>query len=266
MNISFIESNRQDQSPNSRIRVPKTSELVADQIRAQIIRGELTEGDFLPPEGQLMESLGISRPTLREAFRILEAESLISVVRGSRTGAKVHKPSTELVSRYAGYVLQSQGTTIADLYQARLAIEPTVVRWLATAKGQTPGMAKLRAVLGELGVMADKKQYDEFIDSVAYFHQVLVEATGNNTLSFMNGMLLNLARTHQNDYQRRHVRPGEERFKSIRFGLKSYEKLVSLIDAGDVEGAVAHWRLHLNNANTTWTDEGEGKRVVDSLR
>jgi DNA-binding FadR family transcriptional regulator len=266
MNASVIERNWQDQSASGRIRVPKTSELVADQIRAQIVRGELSEGDFLPPEGQLMESLGISRPTLREAFRILEAESLISVVRGSRTGAKVHKPSTELVSRYAGYVLQSQGTTIADLYQARLAIEPTVVRWLATAHGQTPGMVKLRAVLKELGVMASKGEYERFIDSVAYFHQVLVEATGNNTLGFMNGMLLNLARTHQNDYQHRHARSDEARFKSIQVGLRSYEKLVSLIDAGDVEGAVAHWRLHLNNANKTWTDEGEGDRIVDSLR
>jgi len=82
-----------------------------------------------------MESLGISRPTLREAFRILESEGNISVVRGSRTGAKVHKPSVELVSRYAGYVMESQGTTIADLYQARLAIEPSVVRWLATDRG-----------------------------------------------------------------------------------------------------------------------------------
>jgi DNA-binding FadR family transcriptional regulator len=42
----------------TRIRVPKTSEIVADQIRAQIIRGELDEGTFLPPEGQLMENLG----------------------------------------------------------------------------------------------------------------------------------------------------------------------------------------------------------------
>ena len=49
-------------APSSRIRVPKTSEIVADQIRAQIVRGDINEGDFLPPEGQLMENLGISRP------------------------------------------------------------------------------------------------------------------------------------------------------------------------------------------------------------
>ncbi|MEZ5709212.1 MAG: GntR family transcriptional regulator [Blastomonas sp.] len=248
-----------------RIRVPKTSEIVADQIRAQIVRGELKEGDSLPPEGQLMETLGISRPTLREAFRILEAESLISVVRGSRSGAKVHRPSVDLVSRYAGYLLESNGTTISDLYAARLAIEPTVVRWLATAKGQTPGMAIVKSVLTDLGTMLTENRYDEFIDTIALFHQLLVEATGNKTLTFMNRMLLNLARTHQNDYQRRHPRTTEERAKSIRVGFKSYDKLVKLIEAGEVEEAVAHWRLHLVNANETWSNRGEGERVVDSL-
>lgn len=250
---------------SGRIRVPKTSELVADQIRAQIVRGELTEGDSLPPEGTLMATLGISRPTLREAFRILEAENLISVVRGSRSGARVHQPSTELVSRYAGYVLQAQGTTIADLYVARLAIEPTVVRWLATAKGQTPGFARLKQVLADLDAMLKEEGYAEFVDNVSHFHQTLVEATGNKTLSFMNRMLLNLGRHHQNDYQRRHPRTTEDKYKSLRAGFKSFEKLVTMIEAGDVEGAVAHWRLHLRNANETWATRGEGERIVDSL-
>src|SRR3546814_344088 len=195
----------------SRIRVPKTSELVADQIRAQIVRGELTEGDSLPPEGALMTTLGISRPTLREAFRILEAENLISVVRGSRSGARVHQPSTELVSRYAGYVLESQGTTIADLYTARLAIEPTVVRWLAMEKGQTPGFARLKQTLADLDKMLKTGEYATFVDNVSHFHHTLVEATGNKTLSFMNRMLLNLGRHHQNDYQRRHPRTSEDK-------------------------------------------------------
>jgi DNA-binding FadR family transcriptional regulator len=248
----------------TRIRVPKTSEIVADKIRAQIIRGELQEGDFLPPEGLLMDSLGISRPTLREAFRILEAEGLISVVRGARTGAKVHKPSVELVSRYAGYVLQSQATTIADLYQARLAIEPSVVRWLATDKGGG-ATVKLRNIVAELTKLLDEERYDEFIDSVEVFHHALVQGSGSNTLTFMNRMLLNLAGHHQLDYHRRLPQIRETRQKGLRAGLRSYEKLITLIEAGDVEEAVAHWRLHLRNANATWAGAGEGERVVDSL-
>ena len=253
-----------ESNPGKRIRVPKTSEIVADQIRTQIVRGELEESDTLPPEGLLMESLGISRPTLREAFRILEAEGLISVVRGSRTGAKVHKPSVELVSRYAGYVLQSQGTTIADLYQARLAIEPSVVRWL-TSGGQRDGTVKLRNLVGEMAAMIEEERFDDFIDAVETFHQTLVAASGLKSLTFLSRMLLDLAASHQRGYQSRHPQMREERRKSIRAGLRSYEKLIGLIEAGAVEEAVAHWRLHLTNANATWAGRGEGGRVVDSL-
>ena len=248
----------------TRIRVPKTSEIVADQIRAQIVRGDLHEGDFLPPEGQLMDNLGISRPTLREAFRILEAEGLISVVRGSRTGAKVHKPSVDLVSRYAGYVLQSQGTTIADLYQARLAIEPSVVRWLATDKG-AGATGLLHEIVAKLADMLEAERYDDFIDMVEAFHQALVRASGCQTLAFMNRMLLNLAGQHQLNLHRRLPGAREGRVKGLRAGLKSYQKLIALIETGSVEEAVAHWRLHLRNAIATWTADGEGTRVVDSL-
>jgi DNA-binding FadR family transcriptional regulator len=254
----------EDEIATQRIHVPKTSEIVADKIRAQIIRGELNEGDTLPPEGLLMDNLGISRPTLREAFRILEAEGLISVVRGSRTGAKVHKPSVELVSRYAGYVLESQGTTIADLYQARLAIEPSVVRWLATDKG-AGSTVRLRNLIARMHSLLDEDRHDDFIDLVEVFHQNLVAASGLKTLTFLNRMLLNLAGRHQREYQRRHPRSADARRKSTRAGVRSYEKVVDLIEAGDVEAAVAHWRLHLNNANATWTGEGEGGRVVESL-
>lgn len=248
----------------TRIRVPKASEIVADQIRGQIVRDELNEGDFLPPEGQLMESLGISRPTLREAFRILEAEGLISVARGSRTGAKVHKPSVHLVSRYAGYVLQSQGTTISDLYQARLAIEPSVVRWLATEKGDG-ATARLRAIVAELAKMIDEERFDEFIDSVEVFHHALVQGSGCKTLTLMNRMLLNLAGQHQRDYHRRLPLVRGTRLKSLRAGIKSYEKLIDLIEEGNVEEAVRHWRLHLNNAKATWAGREEADRIVDSL-
>lgn len=248
----------------SRIRVPKTSEIVADHFRGQIVRGELKEGDSLPPEGQLMTNLGISRPTLREAFRILEAESLISVVRGSRTGARVHAPSVELVSRYAGYVLQSFGATIADLYQARLAIEPQVVRWLAT-KPDRLSVKRLRAEIERLRVLLSANRHDDFLEAVNEFHATLVDVTGTKTLTFMNQLLLNLLSRHQSDYLKRHRTTDEAQRKNLQAGLKSYEKLVDLIEGEQVEEAVKHWRLHLTNANATWAGDDEGARVVDSL-
>jgi DNA-binding FadR family transcriptional regulator len=254
----------QDNRLGSRIRVPKTSEIVADHFRGQIVRGELGEGDSLPPEGQLMTSLGISRPTLREAFRILEAENLISVVRGSRTGARVHAPSVELVSRYAGYVLQSLGTTIADLYQARLAIEPQVVRWLAT-KPDRLSVRRLRDEIERLRVLLTASRFDDFLEAVNEFHATLVDVTGTKTLTFMNQLLLNLLSRHQGDFKHRHPQTHEERHKNLQAGLKSYEKLVDLIEGEKVEEAVAHWRLHLTNANDRWAGNDEGARVVNSL-
>lgn len=258
------ESHGQPAAATGRIRVPKTSEIVADHFRGQIVRGELHEGDYLPPEGQLMATLGISRPTLREAFRILEAESLISVIRGSRSGARVHRPSVELVSRYAGYLLQSIGTQIPDVYQARLAIEPSVVRWLAT-KPARKTIVRLQAEVERLQVLLAADRYNDFIEAVSEFHAVLVDCAGSKTLTLMNQMLLNLTSRHQADYKRRHPLPSADQRKNLTAGLRSYQKLIGLIEQGSVEEAVAHWRLHLNNANATWAGGEEAFRIVDSL-
>jgi len=261
---ALAETEVENRRAGSRIRVPKTSEIVADHFRGQIVRGDLKEGDSLPPEGQLMTSLGISRPTLREAFRILEAENLISVVRGSRTGARVHAPSVELVSRYAGYVLQSLGATISDLYQARLAIEPQVVRWLAT-KSDRHQIMRLRSEIERLRVLLAANRHDHFLEAVNEFHATLVDVTGTKTLTFMNQLLINLLSRHQGDFKHRHPLAHDVQRKRLQAGLKSYEKLVDLIESGLVEEAVRHWRLHLTNANATWASDDEGSRVVDSL-
>ena len=57
-----------------------------------VVDGQLKDGDFLPNEAELMAHFGVSRPTLREAVRVLESERLVEVRRGSRTGARVRVP------------------------------------------------------------------------------------------------------------------------------------------------------------------------------
>src|ERR1039457_6054024 len=88
------------------VRVPKAGELVAAQLRRQIVTGELREDDALPSESTLMEQFGISRPTLREAFRILESEHIIMIKRGAHGGAHVLVRDAGAAGRYAGALLQ----------------------------------------------------------------------------------------------------------------------------------------------------------------
>ena len=249
----------------SRIRTPKTSEVVANQIRAQIISGALAEGDTLPPEGQLMETLGISRPTLREAYRILEAENLISVTRGSRSGAKVHLPTVDAAARYAGYVLQSQATTIADLYASQMAIEPYAVRAICRMRSNKSAIEALNAHCEYLSSLIDEEQINTFTRGVAEFHSLLVRLTGNKTLTFVTQLLQDLMATHKVDLMRRNPVKAEERKKRLTAAIRSYRKLIQLLGDKEEEAAVAHWRLHLKNAHASWARPGEGERIVDAI-
>ena len=233
------------------IRVPKTAEIVADSIRRRIISGELQESDSLPPESELMESFAISRPTLREAFRILEAERLISVVRGSRTGATIHQPHVESVSRYASYVLQANGTKVQDIYEARLAIEPYVVRQLAKTRPEA-AINKLREEASRLAEMVNRDNYTDLMIGYAEFHSVLVESGGNETLHFLTRILQDVIEQYQGRYLSIQPQEAGAQKKSSLSGIKSFHKLIDLIEAGEVDKAEDHWRLHLKNANKVW--------------
>src|SRR3546814_2566982 len=74
---------------------------IADELRQLIVSGELDEGDSLGKETELIERFGVSRPSLREALRILEAEGLISVIRGVLGGVVVHRPAQPQTARTA---------------------------------------------------------------------------------------------------------------------------------------------------------------------
>ena len=78
-------------------------QLVADELRRQILSGELADGESIGNEGGLIERFGVSRPSLREALRILETEGLITVVRGVLGGVVVHleacPAATEFLNR-----------------------------------------------------------------------------------------------------------------------------------------------------------------------
>src|SRR3990167_6733389 len=225
-------------------RVPKTAELVADRIRRRIISGERGEGASLPPEGQLLEQFGVSRPSLREAIRILEAERLIAVTRGSRSGARVSAPRVESAARYVSHVLQAGRISVPDLFEARLAIELFIVRRLARRASRAQ-IARLRAEADRLDALKGSGGR-AFVIGLAQFHRVLVEVGGNGTLHILIQMLKELMEQVKLWLIERHSQVQES---DGHKAVQSMRKLIALIEAGSADEAAQHWRLHLVNAN-----------------
>jgi DNA-binding FadR family transcriptional regulator len=244
-------------------RVPKTAELVARDLRGKIVRGELKDGDTLPAEGELVERYGVSRPTLREALRILESEALLTVTRGSRGGPRVHPPDPRLAARHFGLVLQSRGTTLADIFGARLLIEPSCVFVVAgTANKAT--MATLNGHLEQERAALAAKDDAQIARASARFHRALIELTGNKPLILLMNMLTHI---YENHIATAALAANVQRYDagSRQRGLKAHEKLVGLVEAGDAAAAEAFWRKHLESIDKLIRERFAVDRAIDLL-
>ena len=248
------------QGRDADVRVPKTAELVAGHLRAQIVRGELRDGDALPSEMKLVELYGISRPTLREAFRVLESESLISVRRGARGGARVHAPTLDVAARNAGIVLQYGGTTMADIYLARTIIEVPCAGRLAQRRTNAD-LDLLWRKVEEAEATIDEP--DRFIRLHTEFHALIVDLAGNQTLALLNGMVRHIVDLA--NWTRVARDPGGTTPKASHRGAKAHRRLVEFIDAKDADAAEALWRTHLEEASEFLTEEPGPKTVIEVL-
>jgi GntR family transcriptional regulator, transcriptional repressor for pyruvate dehydrogenase complex len=232
------------------VRAPKTSELIAARLRRQIVRGAVKPGEKLPPETQLMKQFGVSRPTVREAFRILETEGLIVVRPGSRGGAQVVAPDQTAAARHVGLLLQLRGATIDDVYEARKISEPACAAMLARRRtGQD--VADLAAVVAEIesavearGGAPDPAQWTR----LSYrFHELIMQRSGNKTLALQGAMLHDIVATHTELRASRSF--GEAGSpERLRLAVKAYKQLLALIEAGDADGAERLWRSHMDSA------------------
>jgi GntR family transcriptional repressor for pyruvate dehydrogenase complex len=242
------------------VRVPKMAELVAADLRRRIVREELNQGDSLAPEAALMTEYGVSRPTLREAFRILEAESLIVVRRGAGGGARVQTPNPEVAARYAGFVLEHRGTTVKDVWDARLFLEPPTAGLLAQRRTQAD-LRRLREALAEHDQSSDPA---EIVRLHNEFHTLIVELAGNDTLLLLIGMLGEII--DGTSWSRVAADLGTATHHQAERGtVKVHHTLVNLIEAKDAEAAENLWRRHLKAGSAYLAKDGRGATVLDLL-
>jgi DNA-binding FadR family transcriptional regulator len=232
----------------------------ADELRRLIILGELDEGDSLGHEPDLIERFGVSRPSLREALRILEAEGLISVVRGVQGGVVVHRPGKRITARTAAIVLQSRNVSLADVFEARTILEPAAVRLLASSRNRKANARRLRAMIADEEAAMDDPE--AFGHANARFHEELVELAGNQTLGIVAEMLNEVVARAVTAVSQ--TGTSGESAATRRRGVRSQERLVELVDAGDADEAESHWRTHMGVVGKVMLGQ-QAKTVVDLL-
>ena len=239
------------------LREPKMADRVATVLRRMLVRGEITEGTMLPPESELMERYGVSRPTLREAFRVLESESLIKVERGVRGGARVHRPRRETLARYAGLILEYEGVTLKDVYDARVTIETPMVVQLA--KDQDP------AVIAELEEIVERESQvegEEAVDARTDFHAAIARLSKNQTLQMINEMVHHIIEKGNRSLQ---PTTGTRAEQAARRSSKTHRMVLDLIKAGDADKAGELWSRHLRKAEEFLLSGSDLSTVVDLL-
>lgn len=236
--------------PRRRLSAPRIAEIVADELRRQIIDGVLTDGDLLPRQEVLVEQFNVSLVSLREALRILETEGLVSVRRGNRGGAVIHAPTKTSAGYMLGLLLQSQQVSLADLGAALLEIEPAC----AALAAQRPDRAD--TVVAEL--KANTHAMASHLDDGArcteigrQFHDLVVRGCGNQTIIAVVGALESLWSSHEQQWADESAARGT--YPSLakrRAVLATHVKLTETIEAGDVERARRIAARHVADTQT----------------
>ncbi|EFC83649.1 FadR/GntR family transcriptional regulator [Parafrankia sp. EUN1f] len=164
----------------------KIAQILAADLRRQILGGELVVDQQLPREAELTAAFEVSRETLREALRILESQSLLEVRRGRGGGAVIRRPGLAAVSRYVALLLQLRRTTLAHLEEARLVIEPHAAEQLALRCGQE-GLDHIAAL--HENTRAAEGDPLAFATAVAAFDQAVTDLAGNRSIAVFTGVL-----------------------------------------------------------------------------
>ena len=246
---------------NFQVRATKLSHLVAERLRNQIASGEISAGDTLPSETELMKQMGVSRPTLREAMRVLESEGLLQLGRGARSGAAILAPSIERAARYGALYLTTEGTTIGDIHQVRTLLEPSLAAQHAENSKKQVIKSLQECVEDQERALAERN-YPHAVAAVSEFHSQLVRYSSNSALRLLAGMLQAIAANIYPLMALNGTRSDQQLvYRRTHQSSEAHAKLVKLIAAGKAPEAERFWRDYMLD-----TASFMAKNKLDAIR
>ncbi|NWG52165.1 MAG: FadR family transcriptional regulator [Hydrogenophilaceae bacterium] len=245
------------------LKVPKTAELIADWVRDYVRRNNLRHGDALPSEPELRARFQASRPTVREAMRILEAKHLVRIARGASGGARYNVPGAAMVAEHTGVYLEAHGASQADFSVARLTIEPSIMGFIADTAAMKDIQRLAQSAAQQATLVED---VHAFAREHERFYQILADICANTTLSMFVQILGELMRAQSEQIGNVLIYEGEEAARGRRGHIRAKERLIELLRERDREGAEKWWRRHLRAQLDELVAGGRGGIVIKAPR
>jgi GntR family transcriptional repressor for pyruvate dehydrogenase complex len=167
----------------------RTHQLVLTWIEKQLSEGALSVGGRLPAERTLADQLGVSRTSVREAIRILEAMGVVraGVGSGPEAGTVVISDPTAALGSALRLHVATQHLPVSDIVETRVLLES----WAASrARPEAPELEQAAALLDEMDAVGrGSEEADAFLALDVRFHLCLADAAGNAVVSAMMGSL-----------------------------------------------------------------------------
>lgn len=212
------------------------TQIVIDHLEGVIFGGVLEAGDSLPSETELSGELGVSRLTVREAIRSLQARGLIEVSHGRRPA--ISPPNAAPLQDFFSAAVRRDARGLFELLEVRLAVEVHTAQLAA----QNATRADIVALGAAVQAMRDSKGDErEFNTADIHFHAAVAAASGNRTLSLLvEGMERPL---HTSRMQS--IRGYRSKAHDIDELVAVHEDIYQHIAARDAKKAAASMRKHL---------------------
>lgn len=216
----------------------RISGMIVEQVRELIRQGRLVVGDRLPSERELADQFGVSRVTVRDALRALEATGLLEIKVGANGGAFLRAPSSTVAAQGMSDMLLMSALTPEEVAEARLMLELNTVV-LAVRRADETDVAELRQICERAAAMLRDDEYD--VHNSWDFHERLARATHNAAIEL-------ITRSFRGPLSMARVRARESASVAHRATVSEHTDIVDAIEDRDADRARATMAHHLIRA------------------
>jgi GntR family transcriptional regulator, transcriptional repressor for pyruvate dehydrogenase complex len=241
-----------------RVSIRSAPRETADILREEILSHASGDEWLLGSEDEMIRMLGVSRPTLRQAARMLEQEQLLVVRRGIGGGLFGRRPTAEAVSHIASVYLRSQGATYTNMISAQLILGVECAR-LAAENGDPEQRVALRDFYKERVRDREHLSAADFVQVTVEFQRRVAELAGSPALKLFVDVLMDLSRGSA-PIQRIYT----DHTRQIQTFTR-HEAVAQAIAAGDGKLAASRMRKHLETI-LNWVDDATRAERLSPLQ